>query len=95
MALLQRVRGYALMQRGEHDAARTAFTASLEAGRARDASYDVALSLTGLARLERTTGDGERALALEAESAAMLEPLGVVRLPEFAVTSVRRRGRSR
>jgi hypothetical protein len=83
------------MQAGEHDAAGAAFTASLEAARARDASYEVALTLTGLARLERTTGDAERALALEAESAAMLEPLGVIRAPEFPITSGRRTGRRR
>jgi class 3 adenylate cyclase/predicted ATPase len=95
MALLQRVCGYALLQTGDHDAARAAFAASLEVGRARDADYEVALTLQALAQLERAAGDAERAAELEAESERMLEPLGVERVAEFPIISARSGDRPR
>jgi tetratricopeptide (TPR) repeat protein len=80
-ALLQRVRGYALLQSGDADAARAAFDASLAAARARDADYEVALTLVGLASLAKFVDDTERAADLSLESSALLERLGVRSLP--------------
>jgi class 3 adenylate cyclase/tetratricopeptide (TPR) repeat protein len=84
LARLERVRGYALLQRGERDAALAAFTASLEAGRAREADYEVASSLLALAHVARLTGDDERTTRFEAEAGAILEPLGVRTVPDYA-----------
>jgi tetratricopeptide (TPR) repeat protein len=89
LARLERVRGYALLQLGDRKAAFEAFTASLDAGRAREADFEVALTLLALARIASVTDDPDRADALEAEGRAMLEPLGVKRVPEYAIpTSV-------
>jgi tetratricopeptide (TPR) repeat protein len=83
LARLERVRGYAHLQLGDREAALAAFTASLEAGRAREADYEVALSLLAVGRLARMNDEPERAETLEAESATMLEPLGVRRVPQY------------
>jgi tetratricopeptide (TPR) repeat protein len=89
LARLERVRGYALLQLGDRKAAFEAFTESLDAGRAREADFEVALTLLALARIASVTDDPDRADALEAEGRAMLEPLGVKRVPEYAIpTSV-------
>ena len=77
--LLHLVRGYASMALGNLDVAREAFKASLEAGRARFADHDVALTLGAIARLASLEGkpcDAERA-----ESNATLERLGIVAVP--------------
>ena len=79
--LLQRVRGYALLQLGDTSAAQAAFDASLASGRARDADYEVALTLVALLQLARIAGDDERITALDRESSALLERLGVCSLP--------------
>ena len=87
--LLHRVRGYALLQRGEVEAARAALEQSLEAARSRDADYERALAeraLIDLAEVEGVEPDRE----LVATNAATLDALGVERLPAvpLAVTSV-------
>ena len=96
-ALLQRVRGYALLQSNDVDGARDAFAASLESGRARDADYEVALTLVALAALAKVVGDAERATELDLESKSLLERLGVRSLPVVplaatSITSVRPAG---
>ncbi len=85
LARLERVRGYAHLQLGDRQAAFDAFTASLEAGRAREADFEVALTLLALARVARATDDEERGASLEAEARTILEPLGVKRVPDYAV----------
>lgn len=80
--LLERVKGYALMQLGRLDTARDAFEESLRTGRARKADYDVALTQRGLAELLRCSGDPVPG-GLEAEADATLERLGVVWVPEI------------
>ncbi len=85
LARLERVRGYALLQLGDRQAAFDALTVSLEAGRAREADFEVAMTLLALARVARATDDAERAVALEDEGTAMLEPLGVWRVPDYAI----------
>lgn len=85
--LLHRLRGYALWRRDAPGEALQAFEESLAAGRSRDADYEVALTLDGLARLvaalpdDPDAGRGERWLA---ESRAILERLEVVQVPELA-----------
>ena len=80
--LLQRVRGYALLQTRRPNAARDAFDASLESGRARDADYEVALTLVALAQLANVEGEAARAEQLESEGSQLLERLGVLSLPQ-------------
>jgi class 3 adenylate cyclase/tetratricopeptide (TPR) repeat protein len=83
--MLLRVRGHALAQLHERDAARAAFEASIEAGRARDAVYDVALTQQALAQLLRAQGSDVESYSLLAESAATLRRLGVQRMPEVPI----------
>jgi predicted ATPase/class 3 adenylate cyclase len=88
--LLHRLRGFALWSRGATSEARHAFEESLAAGRSRDADYEVALTLDGLASL--VTGLAEDPDAGEvagwcAESRAILERLEVVQVPAFAAPS--------
>jgi len=77
---LERVRGYALAQLGDGDAAREALEHSLSAARARGADYDVALTLQALLRLHAIDGGPVPEGAVE-ESGAILERLGVIAVP--------------
>lgn len=54
--LLERVRGEALLMRGDHTGARKAFDASLAAGRARNERFEVMQTLQALIRLARREG---------------------------------------
>jgi class 3 adenylate cyclase/tetratricopeptide (TPR) repeat protein len=87
--LLQRVRGYALLQAGATKAAREAFEASLESARARDADYEVALTMVALAQLSSVEGDALRAEQLESEGSQLLERLGVLSLPQVPLPPAR------
>jgi len=78
--LLHRVRGVALLRRGDAASAGVALEQSLEAGRARGADYEVALTLEALAELDEHTGVAAHASARH-ESRAILERLGVVWTP--------------
>ncbi|HEX2029437.1 MAG TPA: adenylate/guanylate cyclase domain-containing protein [Nitriliruptorales bacterium] len=78
---LHRLRGYALMQLGDLAAAREELEESLQAGRARAAEYEVALTLRALVDL-RYRSEGLLLESLEAESRSILERLGVVHVPE-------------
>jgi class 3 adenylate cyclase/tetratricopeptide (TPR) repeat protein len=79
-ALVHRVRGYALAQQGDPDAARAAFRESLELARAAEETYQIALTLEAEARLaERSGEDGSEAAT---ESRALLARLGVVTTPD-------------
>jgi hypothetical protein len=86
---LQRVRGYALLQAGDTNAAKEAFAASLESGRARDADYEVALTMVALAQLASVEGDAPRAEQLEYEGSQLLERLGVLSLPQVPLPRAR------
>jgi class 3 adenylate cyclase/tetratricopeptide (TPR) repeat protein len=78
--LLERVRGVALFKGGDLDAARSALDASLDAARARDADYEVALTLRALTEIDRSSGHGQ-ADEWEHESEAILARLGVQWIP--------------
>jgi tetratricopeptide (TPR) repeat protein len=78
--LLERVRGVALFQMGDLDAARSALAASLDAARARDADYEVALTLKALAEIDRSSGP-DKADEWSRESDAILASLGVQWIP--------------
>jgi hypothetical protein len=88
--LLHRLRGFALWSRDATSEARQAFEESLAAGRSRDADYEVALTLDGLASL--VTGlveapDAGEVAGWRAESRAILERLEVVQVPAFEAPS--------
>jgi tetratricopeptide (TPR) repeat protein len=79
-ALLHRLRGYALAQSGDLEAADEALRQSLETARAAEETYEVALTLEAIARLAELRGlDGS---AQARESSALLARLGVVSTPQ-------------
>jgi predicted ATPase/class 3 adenylate cyclase len=76
VASLKRVRAYALLMLGRRSAAKAALEDSLQASRARQVDYEIALSIDGLVHLDELEG-ARRAEALEAERDAILERLEV------------------
>ncbi len=86
--LLQRVRGWALLQLGRMGEAREALDAALAGAREREAPYDIALTLRALGQLDRLEGrtvDEEYAL----EARRILTELGVVAVPNVPDTASR------
>jgi ATP/maltotriose-dependent transcriptional regulator MalT len=83
-SMLYRIRGYALLQRGDADAAESALEESVRIAREADASYELAQSGRARARLRAQRGaesaDDERG------AAELLEQLGVVSLPDVPLT---------
>lgn len=77
--MLQRVRGWSLLQAGRVDEAEDALREALELARARAANLEVAFALEGMIELGRR-GGGD-VVALEAEREALLSDLGVVHTP--------------
>jgi class 3 adenylate cyclase/tetratricopeptide (TPR) repeat protein len=87
-SLLHRLRGYALLARGELAAAREALEESLAVGRTRAMDYDVALAslaLVQLAAKDARFAEGLPIDELRAESARILERLEVEHTPAFPV----------
>jgi hypothetical protein len=74
-----RLRGFALLQRGELDVAEEALRRSLDVARAADETYELALTLDALAQLAARRGEDGSAEAKE--SKALLARLGVVSTP--------------
>jgi hypothetical protein len=72
------VRAYALAQQGDAEGAAEALRFSLEVAREAEETYEIALTLEALGRLQ---GDGRAT----AESRALLARLGVVTTPEIPV----------
>jgi tetratricopeptide (TPR) repeat protein len=81
--LLQRIRGNALMQLVRWEEAAEAFEISLAVAEARQAPYDVALTLRSMAQL--ASAQGGDALEVERKSDDLLRSLGVVAVPEVLV----------
>jgi len=83
LPLLNRVKGWSLMQAGRLEDAGRAFEESLEAARSRQADFEIALSLHAKAALARSTGTRDE--DAERESHSLFERLGVVRVPGIPV----------
>jgi tetratricopeptide (TPR) repeat protein len=86
---LQRVRGCALAQLGRLAEARQALEESAAGARGREAEYEEALALLGLARIA-TTEMSSDAPELEARSRAIFERLGVVAAPMIPIGAATR-----
>jgi tetratricopeptide (TPR) repeat protein len=80
--LLYRVRGAAMVRRGDFAAAETALAESLSAARSRSAGYEVAVTLEVMAELAVRSGRGSPD-ELRGESRAVLGRLGVVSTPDL------------
>jgi tetratricopeptide (TPR) repeat protein len=81
---LHRLRGFALLRLSRLEEARAAFEESLLSGRAREAVFEVALTLRGLAEvleLADIADDGQNAAGLWSESQVIMDRLGVVSVP--------------
>ncbi len=81
MALLHRVRAVALARSGDLDAAHRALQDSLEAARARQMDFEVALTLRVIGELEMDC-DGVGPDDAATESRRILDALGVLRSPD-------------
>jgi class 3 adenylate cyclase/tetratricopeptide (TPR) repeat protein len=86
LALLERVRGYALAQKGDVAHARSAFAASLAAARKRRDPFEIAQTLRALAALDRLEGI-EPSPAVVGESESLLTELKVQNLLEPPLTA--------
>ena len=84
IAMLQRVRGCALLQLGRYEEGGAALAAGVDEARRRSAEYELSLALDGLAALARETRR-EPLRSIEEERDAILARLGVVRIPEIPV----------
>jgi class 3 adenylate cyclase/tetratricopeptide (TPR) repeat protein len=81
-SVLHRVAGYAHMQLRDLATARSDIEQSLEVARARQADFEVALTLRAFTELTRLEGGDDAAAAeFEAQSQEILDRLGVVSLP--------------
>jgi ATP/maltotriose-dependent transcriptional regulator MalT len=80
--LLERIRGIVLWRQGAVDDAQGALEASLGAARARDANYEVALTLRALADVVRSSG-ADDADELTRQSDVILTALGVQWMPSL------------
>ena len=81
---LQRVRGYALAQLGRLPEAREAMEESVVEARGREAEYEEALALEGLARIGAIEGSSDTP-ELEGRYRAIFERLGVVSAPVIPI----------
>ncbi len=84
--MLHRIRGYALAQLGRPAEARAALELSLEAGRTRNARYEIALTLDALARVSELDGVADAAHRAAADE--LLATLGVVLVPSVPLTAM-------
>ena len=77
--MLHRIRGYALAQSGDPAGAGDELRGSLEAGRSRNARYEVALTLDAIARVAEAGGRLDAPARAEADE--LFAALGVVFVP--------------
>ena len=87
VALVQRVRGYALLQTGDLAGARAAFEASRDSAVELKADYELALTLVALERLAEQTGDRGTAAELHARVVDLTSQLGIMAFPDVPVDS--------
>ena len=83
--MLHRIRGYALAQLGDVAAARAELEVSLEVARARNARYEIALALDGVARISEHTNSGDAASRAEADE--LFRTLGVIQIARVPLDS--------
>jgi tetratricopeptide (TPR) repeat protein len=81
--MLYRIRGFARAQLGDLAEARADLERSLEAGRTRNARYEIALTLDAIARVAELEGVADAARRAEADE--LLAALGVVEVPTVPV----------
>ena len=86
LPLLHRVRGWCLMRMGRVEEVDGALEESLRAARSRHAEFEIALSLYARAALARVRGGRDE--QAEHESRAILDRLGVVRVPGIPTGTV-------
>jgi len=89
LALLERVRAYALMDIGDFGGAATALDASLRGAEDIEATYEVGLTLVAQRRLAQLTGDDVLAEDLSGRAQIVLDVLGVVTVFEPEITAGR------
>ena len=80
--LLHRVRGAAFARAGDLEAAAGALAQSVDAARARQADYEIALGLHAQARLAEAAGGTAPATLLD-ESTEIFERVGVIAIPDL------------
>ena len=84
-ALIQRVRGYALLQEGDLEGARIAFEVSRETASELNAEYELVLTLVALGKLARQTGDPGTAAELQGRIDGLSAQLGIIAFPDVPV----------
>ncbi|MDX6411263.1 MAG: hypothetical protein QOE91_779, partial [Gaiellaceae bacterium] len=85
LALLHRLRGYALLQSGDRSLAEAALDESARVALTAQAQYELALTREAQSRLAALAGDVALADQLGAESDEILERLGVVSTPTVPI----------
>ena len=85
VAMLYRLRGWALLRLGRIAEAEVAIDAALARAEAIAVGYEIALALRGRAELRRRRGD-ERAAADDARAAAMFDDLGMIAPPQLLLS---------
>jgi hypothetical protein len=85
-SMLLRLRGCALAQLGDLDAARSSLEASADIARTSGATYELGLTLDALAAILEATGS-EGAVAAGSEAREILEPLGVESTPRVPLST--------
>jgi class 3 adenylate cyclase/predicted ATPase len=81
LPMLARLRGLAMMQRGDRKAAEASLLNALRTGRRRADIYETALALDGLVAIGREAG--RDITALESERQTLFDQLGIVWTPEI------------
>ncbi len=87
VALVQRVRGYALLQMGDLEGARAAFEASRESAAELNADYELVLTLVALDKMAERVADPGTASDRQDRVEALRTQLGIVAFPEVPVDS--------
>ncbi len=87
VALVQRVRGYALLQQGDIEGALAAFETSRESAAELNADYELVLTLVALGKLADRIDDGETGTELQARIDDLSAQLGIVAFPDVPVGS--------
>lgn len=85
-AILERLRGYALVQKGDLELAQSSLDESVRLAREANAEYELALTLQAKSRLETLAGRHDEAKTLVARCEEIFQRLGVVSTPEVPLS---------